>query len=673
MSGLPQQTGVLELRGTTVRLSEPTELPKRLRIVGPGTLEVETLGPALIVGGGLTLEAVRVTRVGGSGGLVQVLPKGRLTLIGGGLSGAVACVGYPPGVDPLGPAIENHGELRATGVTFTNNDFAAVSGSGSSRSALGACVFRGGRTYYVSVGQDADLALQDCTFDGGVGELSAALAAMGNASAVVQGGRFTGGACATTSNGATRLALSGVAFTGQSGIAVQTWGESVVVIRGCSISDADGWAIAAYAGSSVDVSETVIAKLTGCAVSLDGRAMVRLGPGARVEAVGRVGAVACGASHLVLEGASVEGAVRGVEATGVATVEEQGATVSGGEPRGSFVLAWWIGAVPEGPEIDGDTVIRWVWERLSDACPSVEDRRAVLDALPARVEWAWADGSIPPLVASLVALVRAEASALSGGGQAALDAVLLRGDAPEHAGIRRLLGVGAPLAAFDWPTVRRVSLPAPATALCGDIAGRLWSGDANGQVTCDGRPVRSVRAPIVVIAVGPEPEPTVAVELSDGIVWFDAATTLVELRSASSACCHPVPRPGPELEYTDSDTSGHPTDRCTRVLRIRPGQLPSEALQVSIEQGQTRPAALTEVGFEDGSSLKLAWGGLVLCSPTGVELGRWPGERVVSLGASGEPPGAARRAWIGLADALAVLIEIRPVVCRDGVANEDTL
>lgn len=673
-------SGVVNLDGNTLRVTEAAQIQKTLSIVGPGTISVETLGPALIVGGKLTLTDVTVKRTSGSGGMIQVLPKGRLTIEGGMLSGATQCVGYPAGVDSLGPAIESTGALKATGTTFSDNGFAALSVAGRSRSALAQCVFNGGATYLISFWQDADLALQDCVFNATGTELAAALSGMGNAHAVVQGGSFAGGACASTSNDKTSVVFNGVAFTGQTRIGVQTWGTSAVSLQKCTVADAGGWAIGAFASSSVDVSGTRIARLKGSAVSVDGQAIVTLGPGTRVEELGGGCAVACGASRLVLRDAFLGGATYGVQVTGVGTVEELGATVLGLEPRQSFILGWWIGAVPTGPWIDVDTIVRWVWEQLSPAHPSVENRRAVLEALPARVEWAWAGGVAPPIIASLVDIVRGEAGAIAKGGQSVLDAMLLRGGDPEYAGIRCLLGIGAPLAVVDWRTLRRVQLPAAATAICGDRLGRPWVGDAAGQVTCSGQPVYKARAPISAIAVSAEERPTIAVEAGDGIVWFDdAGAQLHELRSTSSAYCRPVPLPGLLLEYTVSDTSGHPTDRCTWVKRIRPGQEERLAVELSIEQGQTSYGAQTSVVFQDGTALRHEpWGGLVLRSATDAELGRYPGDRVLVLGAcpapapgdvlvgpppvgdaaGGTPAADPRLAWIGLEDGTATLIQI---------------
>ena len=394
-------SGVIHLDGNTLRVTEPAQIPKSLCIVGPGTIAVETLGPGFIVGGKLTLTDVTVTRTSNSGGLIQVLPKGRLTISGGTFSGATQCVGYPPGVDSSGPAIECTGELKATGVTFSDNGFAALSVSGRSKSALARCVFSGGTTYLVCFWQDADLAMQECVFNATGAQLSGVLSGMGKGHAVIQGGSLVGGPCASTSNGEAIVLFNGVSFTGQTRVAVQTWGSSTVSLQNCTVVDADGWAIVACGGSSVDVSGTQIARLNASAVSVEGHSTVTLGPGTRVEEVGDGCAVAHGASRLVLRQAVLSGTRFGVQVTGVATVEEEDATVIGQEPRRSFILGWWIGAVAAGPWIDADTIIRWVWVQRSPAQPTVEDRRVVLDALPGRVEWAWSGSTVPPVVEAL--------------------------------------------------------------------------------------------------------------------------------------------------------------------------------------------------------------------------------------------------------------------------------
>lgn len=675
---LAELRGKLCLDGNTLRVDVPARIKGPLRIEGPGQIAIATEGPGLIAVGRLTLVNVDLVRVGGGGGLVLVPAGGALRLQGGSLAGACACAGYPAGVNSQGPAVEAVGACVVTGTRFGPAAFTHVSASGSAHVSLDRCVLEHADTWAIHTAGSVELKLVGCTLDASAGgsPASAGVAALelgGSGHTVIDGGRIAGWATGVSVTDQAQVAMRGVGIHGSTRAAIATFGGGTVDVQGGVVDGAgaaEACGLTAYAGR-ITLREATVRGVARSGVYAEGCALVQLFEGTVVEGVGGAAAWIGGTASLELTGCQLTGGERGVVATDLATVREDGATVAGPAPRAAYVLAQWYGATPEGPWVDAAEVLKSGWRALGAHRPEVRD--AWIDALPDRIEWGWAGMPIPAELAAFRDVLGANRARARHGGQAAIDAVLLRAGVAGGLGaaIRTLLGLTAPLASWDWRELRTVPLPEPPTALHGDALGRLWSGAADGRVLLDGVAWATLSgwsgSPVLRLVIGEGARPTVACEGPAGVAWLDeAGRPLLVLRNGGESNAIVQLADG-ELEYTATDVTGHPTDRVTRRMRVARGEggVALGARAIAIEQ-PCGDGSLAGLPLPGGNVVQLTPWALTLVDPRGAELSRWPGGPVVALGpapARSVPRAATDAAclWLAGPDGVAVLIELVPV------------
>ncbi len=637
------RSGHIHLDGGRYEVCEPIVVTRGLVIVGPGTLAITTLGPAFLVQRSLSLMDVTVERGGGSGGLLFVAKGGKLTLKGGSLRGATACEGYPAGVDAQGPALENHGELIASGLSFEGNAFASLVASDRSHSALADCRLAGEQTFTIDLRDHADLALLNAAIGPG-GDRRTAIHLSGAGHAMLTDVRITGPGCAISAHDASRVALADTTITGHTESALSTYGTAEATVEGCTLAASPGWGISTHGASSVDVASSTIHDHDGIGVDADGRSRVTLGPGTTIERVGPVCAIARGTATLALRGARLVGSDHVVEVTELGTIDEEGSELVGPEPRCAFVLGQWCGNVPSGPFVEVDGVLRYLWDVLGAAHPDIADRRAVLELLPARVAWGWANDTVPAPIVAVLRII-AEEPSLATGGRVVLDAACRRpgADPAAHAEIRRIRGRDDPLSPVDWRRESMLSLARPATAIAVDAHQHVFFGDESGRVLRDGAVWAAVDAAVVAIRVSQDEPVTVGVDVADGFAWLDTAgKILLRMRNTGDNSYFGAEPVTGGLTYLDQGESGHPTDRATRTMQVSSGPSGLTHTESDIRQG---PADLPAPAhrFTDGTHLTPDWGRVILHAVDGTELARWPGDPVRTLAVS---PGPNRRVWL---------------------------